>query len=351
MRISDDMLCNSCESERSMYGKSVDLDNRAPVHADVLADVRNELLCYLQNKMDVMPQQVLIRMASSFYQTKEIEDAKKILYDCEMVVERNIKRQGPSKDTANVEDMLGVMHKTVNLPTFVAADLAKMPPPDINSMDFSLILAGFQEMRKEMLTMKEEFSLLKNNVSLMSHENSSPVPSELCKNVKSKPVKSSKGVNPPKSVNSNPVNSKPRTPAWNRELPTQPLIVNLPPVDPIRKPSQVDGDFTVVDRRKKKTSVVIGRGLPRDLKVVSNTKITSVFISRLDKDTAEDDLARFFDSNNVLSAVKCEKLKTKYDTYSSFKVDIRYSNIKDVYDGVNWPAGIFLRKYFNIKNG
>ena len=40
-----------------------------------------------------------------------------------------------------------------------------------------------------------------------------------------------------------------------------------------------------------------------------------------------------------------EKLKTKYDGYSSFKIGIPISCTDDIYSSDFWPCGIFVSKF------
>ena len=47
----------------------------------------------------------------------------------------------------------------------------------------------------------------------------------------------------------------------------------------------------------------------------------SVFISRLDPTVSIDELSLYIKSEHSLDA-KCEKLKTKHDSYASFKIDV-----------------------------
>ena len=50
-------------------------------------------------------------------------------------------------------------------------------------------------------------------------------------------------------------------------------------------------------------------------------KPAEVFVSRLHTDTSEEDIKKYVTSQfKNASNVECEKLKTRFDTYNSFRV-------------------------------
>ena len=63
------------------------------------------------------------------------------------------------------------------------------------------------------------------------------------------------------------------------------------------------------------------------------------------------------DASLELANVKCEKLKTKFDSYASFSVILRVdeSSKQDVIDllmsGDSWPEGVLIRKFYMKRNG
>ena len=60
-----------------------------------------------------------------------------------------------------MEDILVVFHRCSDLPEFVAGDLSRLPPLDMNNIDFAHLLHEFQGMRTEMAKMREEFKRCK----------------------------------------------------------------------------------------------------------------------------------------------------------------------------------------------
>lgn len=93
-------------------------------------------------------------------------------------------------------------------------------------------------------------------------------------------------------------------------------------------------------------------------------KSINVFVTRLAIETTENDLLEYTtgmisDSCNCTAddlSVKCTKLPTKYDTYSSYHIQIRLSAssfstaIECMMLGDNWPEGVLVRRYFVPRN-
>ena len=72
-----------------------------------------------------------------------------------------------------------------------------------------------------------------------------------------------------------------------------------------------------------------------------------MFVSRSESDTTEADIERVVHETHQ-PASTCTKLKSKHDSYASFKVEVMCQNISDFYSPDKWPAGIYLRRFFNV---
>ena len=105
----------------------------------------------------------------SFYDTTAIETAKQVLYSCDAVVDCGVshqRRQGPSKDETNMEDIRLAFHRCSGLLEFVASDLSRLPPLNMHNIDFAHLLHEFQGMRAEMATFRDEVKLVKVNTQV-----------------------------------------------------------------------------------------------------------------------------------------------------------------------------------------
>ena len=48
--------------------------------------------------------------------------------------------------------------------------------------------------------------------------------------------------------------------------------------------------------------------------------------------------------------LECTKLKTKYDTYSSYKVEGYCKDPKILFESSKWPENILLKRFFKPKS-
>ncbi len=76
---------------------------------------------------------------------------------------------------------------------------------------------------------------------------------------------------------------------------------------------------------------------------------TAVFLSRLDPDTKCDDIIEYA-RDNLKMSITCEKLQTKFDTYSSFKIDVTCIDPSTLLNCDKWPAGVLIRKFYVKKS-
>jgi hypothetical protein len=119
--------------------------------------VINELLCFVSNKMDIMPYDTIVKLCMDVYNDEEVEDAKTILFDlCMTESGRRITRKGTEKRKHNLHDILNLLHKSEpnDVPCFAARDLSKLPPIHYNHMDMSVILKEMEMVKGDITELK-----------------------------------------------------------------------------------------------------------------------------------------------------------------------------------------------------
>jgi len=103
----------------------------------------NELLCFIIDKMNVLPPNTIIQLFLSKYNELEVETSKKVLFDnlpSEISV-RLQKRQGDKKALRNLEDIIKVVQEfSYSLPTYAAKNLNNLPPITFDNIDVSMLL-------------------------------------------------------------------------------------------------------------------------------------------------------------------------------------------------------------------
>jgi len=130
----------------------------------------NELLCFISNKIDMLPVTSIIQLCSSTYSDTEIEDAKKLFFDlCSSdSTIRFSKRQGPNKNKSNLEDIMKLMQEKPDImQVFVAKDLNKLPPISFDNIDVSVLLDKISKTQTEVKMLSSSLSKVNDtNISL-----------------------------------------------------------------------------------------------------------------------------------------------------------------------------------------
>ena len=113
-------------------------------------------------------------------------------------------------------------------------------------------------------------------------------------------------------------------------------------------PNDKNFSWHTVEKTKKKKVSFIGKKQSKELKTIKPpAKPAEVFVSRLNPDTDEKEISDYAKAQFPLSShVKCTKLKTKYNTYSSFKVVISGIPFKESLSLENWPEGVLVKRFY-----
>ena len=85
--------------------------NGAP-HSKERTHVVNELLCFVQNRMDVMARDTLVSICTQFYTEAAICEAKRVLFaNVDTKSRKQVNRHGDLKSKHNVEDIMKVLYE------------------------------------------------------------------------------------------------------------------------------------------------------------------------------------------------------------------------------------------------
>ena len=112
--------------------------------------ITNEVLCYLQNKMDSLPFELIVKIASDFYDDETISQAKIVLFqEVSHPSTRYRQCRGESKSYEDIRDMLKLLLSVQleDIPIFLALDLSNIPPLAGETQDLSSVLADINAMK------------------------------------------------------------------------------------------------------------------------------------------------------------------------------------------------------------
>ena len=133
LRMSDDRLCQDCDDSNT--AACADLRNRDVEHTSPISPTQSqatasasttatvtdnnkgviidELLCFVQNKIDLLPPTAIAYLCTATFQEGDIEASKRRLFElcADENCTRQRKRQGPHKTTHNIDDIVRLMQE------------------------------------------------------------------------------------------------------------------------------------------------------------------------------------------------------------------------------------------------
>lgn len=139
--------------------------------------VINEVLAFIQNKIDVMDEESLQQICTSAFSTEDILTAKNLLFNSIPNTKKIRRREGKKKTQRDLDDIICLLKGTDPelFPVFVARDLHKLPPITFDHIDVTRFLKDqlrlqnlISDMQEKFVTM-EQFKLLKSDLENMKH--------------------------------------------------------------------------------------------------------------------------------------------------------------------------------------
>ena len=110
-----------------------------------------------------------------------------------------------------------------------------------------------------------------------------------------------------------------------------------------------DAEFQLVKKRHRRTprksKPVIGQNPAIRLGTCVRAKFCEIFVSRLGSDVSNH-AVKIFVMSMLGENVDVERLETKYNTYSSFKIRCSIRVRNKVLDPKNWDAGVLIRPFY-----
>ena len=307
-----------------------------------------------------------MKLLLDYYPDDEIEKAKDELYNHfpQEFRPNNLRkklRQGAHKSGMNIKDMVEVfqaMHSSEKFatPLFVTAT-SNFPSLDISNIDAAT-------MHHDINTLKKDFQQYRmdKEVEISDIKSLKQAIVDLTTMIKEKPTCTipvaplSHDNDVSQAANISHMNSFPQA-SYSSVVKSSTnktkakIESNLPASssrgEHLTDPNDKNFSWHTVEKTKKKKVSFIGKKQSKELKTIKPpAKPAEVFISRLSPDTAEKEISDYAKAQFPLSShVECTKLKTKYNTYSSFKVVISGIPFKESLSLENWPEGVLVRFY------
>ena len=156
LETSKSILTSSSSSANGDGGARSKVFTARPIHV-------NEMLCFIQNRMDTLPADFIVKTCTSFYHPDVIAVGKTQIFDHTKDVRddpsqrhRRI-RAGEHKSQNDVYDIIGLFH-TLELkvtPSYVAMDLTNLPPLGAFDNDVISLRSELNEMKSSIQQLTE----------------------------------------------------------------------------------------------------------------------------------------------------------------------------------------------------
>lgn len=368
-----DITLSACQQCSQKYSTSSDSDRSADVDNCELKDNAggtcfiNELLCFAINQIDgAMLVDTLVKLIVDFYDAGEIESAKNLLWETlrslcseETLLPRAPKRIGENKKSNDASDIIHIFHSAaysnlINKPIFVAKDTSRLPPVTPEAMDISVILRNLLKLQTDVNNLRETFvskTEMQNEVKKLSMQLSSK------QNANGDTPQSEKSIGPVESRDSLPVGSSVvanQCSGQNRSTFAE-CVKALPAANytdntaSSRSSKAGEKPFTLVSRaRKKKRKVIMGSC---NMDNSSNLNISviqpryEIFATRFAPEVSEEDIRSLLVEKAKLAPLSVRKIKTKFESYSSFVVACNLSDKDQFLSASVWPTGALIRPF------
>ncbi|CAH0720919.1 unnamed protein product, partial [Brenthis ino] len=349
--------------------------------------VINELLCFLQNKCDVLDEVSIIRLCATSFKTEDVEKAKTILFDFVPTEKgRKIMRKRENKIEKDLQDMIKVLKECESelFPKFVAYDLSKLPPVTFDHIDVSRFLVDIRVLQEELQNIKVQMrnkcdeEVFKTCVEQLRSE---IVTQKVCESSKNKalqplPVSNSNRERHARVVDPGPVEtlsvstsnrienvslqaSHQHEPKKNATYASMTAITSPEPRSLLKKHTEHSNKIEenpnpwINVTYKKNTNRFQGKLGIGKVETSSTFKSADIkvplYISNVDKNTSERDICEYVQSKTQ-EKITIQKLTMKEDKqYCSYKIFVSRNKLDLYLNSDIWPEGIMFRRFIQFR--
>jgi len=296
--------------------------------------VRNELLCFMQQKSAVLKFDDLVSIVVGYYSSDEIKGAVTSVHN--YVDTRIPAYKGADKDRKLVSEVLKlVLNPDVQLPSYVAADIAHLPAVDVEHLDMSALLKEMSLLRAEIRcigTLRAELEQVKSSLMELRAQQSAAekVGTSVCFALEGE------GSIGPSNGQVKAVNKSFSAKAQDLQQ------SGMKPYVPKKQP-------------------VIGSSTKSSVKSVETVRTVDIFVSRLHPSTAASELVDCVNTvkgDLKVTDIQCKRLQSKYEhLYTSYHVSVTVGSVCfksaiDIFTSAEaWPMGVFVKRYFRPRHG
>ena len=321
----------------------------------------SEVLCFLNNRMDSNVAPVIMKACSDFYDLQEVEDAKakllSVLDPALVPATVRASRSGAVKKDKVVEDVYKLMQvaPTALRASIVLKDLNRVPVIGLQGLDYASLLKGHEALKADVDALKAQVLLLVEEATSKKTA-ASVLDADFPPLVGDCPGKSFAGAASvpkplgPQGTQSTQLQQKPKVPTVKvGHLGSRPSM-SVRFRDSSERPQAPEGEWHKVEKRRRRKAVVGACPKEKDHGALAKrvkVPVRTIFMSRLPSDAEEEEVKDLvtscLDDLPGVEVLQPERVKARYDSYSSFKIPFRASApTSAVLNASRWPDGLLL---------
>ncbi|KAL0860364.1 hypothetical protein ABMA27_009764 [Loxostege sticticalis] len=345
--------------------------------------VANELLAFLQQKLDVMDEVSAVQICASNFSEADISEAKKLLFaslnKSDQMISR--RRDGTKK---SIQDIITLFKETDpdDAPTFVARDLHKLPPVTFDHVDVTSLLKDIVFLKASLANVTLKFEASQNTISELRKEvdqlrSALITPADDATNInKSRRVSLDKsGSSVESAVLTTPLPTvsqvgqpsspcvtapAPRTPASSSPCVHVGAKRNFADVVASKRPSTnpqpviavkpAETDFIEVKKRRRPRVSQNRCGTAptatgRNFQLRAATPVTALYLSRLHYTTQSQDIIEHIKFKTNLE-LRVSLLESRHNTsFKAFVVLVPTTMLETFLKEEFWPKGVVFRRF------
>ena len=338
--------------------------------------VINELLCFVSNRIDLLEITILKKLCLETYTSEEVLASKDLLFlqctDKHVTLDNLIrKRIGTDRDARNLEDIFMMFQKLGKdqCPTFVAADINRLPPIYLEHTDVCTLLKKLNTLERDMREMKTFQSIQTEEIKkITAKQLPQPAPyasvakqrsssTQIARELPQRMV--SEGVTQLRASTVQMANGSDRNES-----------------EEVHSDSQNEGQWVLKQSKKQKDerrrsqaaippqhpnvqntirrqrTMVTGTSEGSDLKGVEDRTV-KIFSRRWPMHVTKDTVTTYIKSNFVFQGKQKFEVfdcRTNASTYKCFLIIGTCSDPKVFHDASKWPQGVQVSRYFEPRN-
>lgn len=124
--------------------------------------VISEILAFIQNQVDVMTEDNIVRLCVTAFSLEDVVAAKSLLYQSVKTSEKKIARKGKAEGRVqrDLQDIISLIKCTEaeRMPIFVAKELRKLPPVTFDHIDVTRLLKDIIILKDQLEVIREQYA-------------------------------------------------------------------------------------------------------------------------------------------------------------------------------------------------